>query len=418
MKLYPSFSKAVTTVWFVALLGGCSSTLTPEFGQMSSKYANTLEQYQINMIFQNIIRSADNRPVSFLDMPTINGSGSIGVSPSVSGLFSGGAIPYNASYNAIQGGLSYVTPSAGLTLNNTFNFTQSSLDNALFWKGYLNELPVETVKYFEHNHIPKEVFLSLVVDEIQIIQPNGNTQTFINNPLRPDYPEFLKQLYTLIDEGVGATLVPTIQEIGPPMSLEHFRPKFGEKGLEFLKASGITLRKVDGSQKYMFQPIQMSKQYKLCIATNKYENYIAQQYVKGLYCQETLAEEIRKQDPVKLKQPRLNIRIRSTNNVFEFLGQVVKAQLSEKPYLVTLSPTATTFNSKTDKLNQYALLVVDKDKPTKKPFAAIEGLDGDVYSIPSENNGYSALSIKLLAQLMSLQKIPGSIPASPSVLLK
>ena len=86
--------------------------------------------------------------------------------------------------------------------------------------------------------------------------------------------------------------------------------------------------------------------------------------------------------------------------------------------MVTLSPTATTFNSKTDKLNQYALLVVDKDKPTKKPFAAIEGLDGDVYSIPSENNGYSALSIKLLAQLMSLQKIPGSIPASPSVLLK
>lgn len=75
---------------------GCTTGITPDFGQMSSKYANSLEQYQINMIFQNILRASENRPVSFLDMPTINGSGSIGVTPAVSALFSGGAIPYNA----------------------------------------------------------------------------------------------------------------------------------------------------------------------------------------------------------------------------------------------------------------------------------------------------------------------------------
>ena len=418
MKLYTAFPKALTIACFIALLGGCTSTLTPDFGQMSSKYANSLEQYQINTIFHNILRSAENKPVSFLDMPTINGSGSIGVTPSISALFTGGAIPYNASYNVIQGGLSVATPSTSMTLNNTFNFTQSSLDNAVFWKGYLNELPLETVKYFASNNIPKEVFLSLVIDEIQIVQPNGQTQTFINNPLRPDYPEFLKQLYGLINEELGATLISSLLEIGPPMSIENFRPKFGEKGLEFLKESGITLKKVDGSQKYMFQPVQMSQQYKRCVTVNKYENFIAQQYAKGLYCQETVVELMDKQDPLKKNQPKLNLKLRSTNNVFEFLGQVVKAQLAEKPYLVTLPPTASTFNPSNDKFNQYALFVVEKDKPSKKPFASIEGLDGDLYSIPSENNGYSALSIKLLAQLMSLQKIPGSIPTSPSVLLK
>ena len=418
MKLYSSFPKALTIAWFTFLLGGCASTLTPDFGQMSSKYANSLEQYQINMIFHNILRSAENKPVSFLDMPTINGSGSIGITPSISALFSGGAIPYNASYNVIQGGLSVATPSTSMTLNNTFNFTQSSLDNAVFWKGYLNELPLETVKYFATNNIPKEVFLSLVIDEIQIVQPNGQTQTFINNPLRPDYPEFLKQLYGLINEGIEATLIPSLLEIGPPMTIENFKPKLGEKGLEFLKESGITLKKVDGPQKYMFQPVQMSQQYKRCITVNKYENFIAQQYAKGLYCQETVVELMDKQDPLKKNQPKLNIKLRSTNNVFEFLGQVVKAQLAEKPYLVTLPPTASTFNPSNDKFNQYALLVVEKDKPAKKSFSSIEGLDGDLYSIPSENNGYSALTIKLLSQLMSLQKIPGSIPSSPSVLLK
>ena len=94
-----------------------------------------------------ILRAADNRMVSFLDMPTINGSGAIGVTPSVSTLFTGGSAPLNAGYNVIQGGFSSVTPSASLTLNNSFNFTQSSLDNAVFWKSYLNELPKETIKY-------------------------------------------------------------------------------------------------------------------------------------------------------------------------------------------------------------------------------------------------------------------------------
>ena len=80
--------------------------------------------------------------------------------------------------------------------------------------------------------------------------------------------------------------------------------------------------------------------------------------------------------------------------------------------------SATTFNSNTSKSNEYALFVVNKNQSTPRPFSSIEGLDGNLYSIPSENNGYSPLAIKLLSQFMSLQKIPGSIPASPSVLLK
>ena len=112
------------------------------------------------------------------------------------------------------------------------------------------------------------------------------------------------------------------------------------------------------------------------------------------------------------------LRIRSTNNIFEYLGQVVKAQLADKPYIVTLPPTTGTFNNNKGTLNRDALLIVNKDKPTPKPFSIIEGRDGSIYSIPSDDNGYSSLTIKLLSQLMSLQKLPGSIPASPSVLLK
>lgn len=419
MKPFLKFQRIAVISGLMAALSGCGSTLTPDFGEMSAKYANTLEQYQINMIFQNILRSSENRPVSFLDMPTINGSGSIGVTPSVSALFTGGAIPYNANYNVIQGGLSYATPSTSLTLNNTFNFTQSSLDNSLFWKGYLGELPKETVKYFSHNHIPKEVILSLVVDEIEIIQADGKSKILINNPLRPDHVQFQQYLYKLIDEGFTASLIDTSEKLGPPLTMEKITPRFGEKAFTMFKDTNITLKQMDKSQNPTYQPIQVSSKYKLCMNTDNYANFLPTKYYGGtIYCEDDLAEDLKRTSAAKKRQPTLIVRIRSTNNVFEYLGQVIRAQHADKPYIVTLPPSPSTFNTNRGPLNQNALLIVDKDKPSIKPFAIIEGLDGSTYSIPSENNGYSSLAIKLLAQLMSLQKIPGSIPTSPSVLLK
>ncbi len=411
--------KLFTAYFLIMILGGCTSALTPDFGQMSAKYANSLEQYQINMIFQNILRASENRPISFLDMPTINGSGSIGVTPSVSALFSGGAIPYNTSYNVIQGGLSYAIPSATLTLNNTFNFTQSSLDNATFWKSYLNELPKETVKYFSHNHIPKEVILSLVIDEFEIFQPNGKSTVLVNNPLRPDHAQFQQYLYKLINDGFSAELIDTSETLGPPIPIEKVASRFGNNAFVMFKDSNIAIKQVGDPKNLLYQPIQISNKYKLCIHSDQYANYLPlKKYGETLYCEDNANEALKKTSDAKKRQPTLIARIRSTNNIFEYLGQVVRAQLANKPYYVNLPPTSGTFDSNRDKLNQYALLIVDKEKLTPKPFSIIEGLDGDTYSIPSVDNGYSTLAIKVLSQLMSLQKIPGSIPASPSVLLK
>ena len=418
MNFHSLINRVLPLCIFAFILSGCGSATAPDFSAMSSKYANTLEQYQINMIFQNILRSSENRPVSFLDMPTINGSGSITTTPSLGALFTGGAFPANASYLPISGGLATLTPGVSLTVGNNFNFTQSSLDNAVFWKGYLSELPIENVRYFEHNHIPKEVLLSLVVDEIVIEKPNGDSYTFINNPLRPDHPEFQKHLYKLIEYGLGAYLVDTSQKIGPPISANHIKSRFGDNAFQVMKEAGITLQKVDSYPEVLFQPIQISKQYKLCIKTNKYENFIRQEYGPEIFCEETLAEKTKKPSAAKKLQPKIAIRIRSTNNIFEYLGEVVKAQLNTPPYLVTLPPTSTTFRDNKGAKNEFALFIVNKDKPTPRPFAAIEALDDSIYSIPSQDNGYSPLAIKLLAQFMSLQKIPGSIPASPSVLLK
>jgi hypothetical protein len=66
---------------------GCTSPVTPDFMEMSTKYSNLLETYQINMMLTNIMRASFQEPLSFLDMPNINGSGSVTNSPSVNSIF-------------------------------------------------------------------------------------------------------------------------------------------------------------------------------------------------------------------------------------------------------------------------------------------------------------------------------------------
>jgi hypothetical protein len=44
--------------------------------------------------------------------------------------------------------------------------------------------------------------------------------------------------------------------------------------------------------------------------------------------------------------------------------------------------------------------------------------DGQSYVVPQADNGYSATTLNLLAQLVSISKVAGSIPPSPAVLVK
>jgi hypothetical protein len=85
---------------------------------------------------------------------------------------------------------------------------------------------------------------------------------------------------------------------------------------------------------------------------------------------------------------------------------------------VTLPPTASTFNGKVGESNQYALLVINRNADQKRSFASYEALDGNVYTIPRANNGYSSIIIDMLTQFQTLAKVPGSVPPSPAVILR
>jgi hypothetical protein len=386
---------------------GCTSPVTPDFMEMSTKYSNLLETYQINMMLTNIMRASFQEPLSFLDMPNINGSGSVTNSPSVNSIF---ATP------SIVGSLGSVATNWALSFGNSFTFTQSSLDNATFWKGMEAEIPLESVQYFLHNHIAREVAFSLAVDEIQIQNPDGYSRSYINNPLRPEYPEFQAEMYKLLNLGLTITSSEKLVKIGGPLSELQLALFYSTNASISPEGERIEIKMVSEKPIKLYQRYKASKNYRLCIPNRKNQNEIKASYGDDIFCD---SKELSSNTDDSLRSQKLNVKIRSTRNIYYFLGQVASAQLrSSNPYLVTLPPTASTFNGKDGESNQYALLVINKNADQKRSFASYEALDGNVYTIPRVNNGYSSIIIDMLTQFQTLAKVPGSVPPSPAVILR
>ena len=131
----------------VVTLSGCAPTGSSTFRDMSAAYREVLEGYANDNVLLNIVRSSKNMPVSFLDMPSVIGTGSVGVNAGIGGtVFSSAPASIGGFFSADpSAGLSTYAPSVGLSVNSSFNFTQSSLDNSQFMSSFLSDIRPEVV---------------------------------------------------------------------------------------------------------------------------------------------------------------------------------------------------------------------------------------------------------------------------------
>ena len=404
--------------FFNISLAGCASDASiPEFGAMSTRYAEIFEQYQINMIFQNIVRSVNGRPLSFLDIPSINGSGSVSLAPSASGIFNGGANPVNAVGSNILGGLASISPNLGLTVGKSVNVSQSSLDNSVFWRGFLTTLPQESLGYFSHNRFPRELLYSLILDEIQIQTPDGVVHSYVNNPLDENHPEFQRQMYQLISNGLTPQFVITSTKVGGVISESRLQQMYGLKYRQVLEKDNLSLIQIGPESARKFQILSTDPGYKFCLNKSSYVNF-AKDIARSDYCQVAplSANQVQESSP---KGARLYLKTRSTSSIYGYLGQVVKAQNQPKPYLVSIPPINAINSAVMQGSTQFAVLIVKENTKEERSFAYIDdNLSGVTYLIPGRDAGYSRQTIEILSAFQTLLKVPGSVPTSPSVLIR
>jgi hypothetical protein len=402
----------------LGVLSGCSS-ITPDFADMSQTYQTVLEKYQNNNLLLNIIRSSRNMPMSFLEIPSIVGTGNIsetaglgaflyGVAPgSAGGIFSAAA---NSSTN-------YYNPSVTLSLGRSFNFTQSSLENSQFQKGFISNITLETMTAFTKDHISSELLYTMVIDRFEVTSPEGKKIIAYNNPSSATYDDFQKQLRGLIDAGLTTEIVAVSKPIGPALSAKEISNPLLMNYVTSKDKALVNLDEVNtnGVKSYQFR--ELASVARFCFNTEEYKKVVIEKFGPNMLCGNfNVKNADSKIYSTANKNASIQIQLRSTRDVFDFLGQIAKIQLEKPGKYVMVRGRRQMENGSFESFEEYPMVIIEGN--SKEKAIAIINYDGSTYSIPDRKETYSSLTFNLLSQFFNLTKVPGSVPPSPAVLIK
>ena len=434
----------IVTRWFFVLislmtLSGCGLTGSNSFRAMSTAYREVLEDYSNNNILLNIVRSSESMPMSFLDMPNVIGSGSLQSSASVIGTVMGASPSTPLGFITPGTGSSY-GPTLGLTANAGFNFTQSSLDNSAFMTAFLGRLRPEALQsLIDITEGPKEILYTLTVDTIEVYDLETNTvkELVVNNPLLPEYSKFQDLLHELIKHGLSTETMVERVPVSPVMSHETIKDNVRAL-VEASAHPGIVLlpAKLPNGQ-LGHQLTRMVAMTRMCLMRHQGKPVeraaLEQKFSSAAFCapevpgatpglhDTTKTPEQIKSDSKKLA---LIIKLRSTRKIFDFLGWLTLMQLGSEPKYVTLkapraaAPGTSTQPDQPATTNyEFPLFVIQKNNTQETALVKVN-YRGNTYSIPETNSGASRQVLVALSQILTLNKVPGSIPASPAVLIQ
>lgn len=417
-------SKAFAVSILPWALGGCGQ-LSPSFDDMSKTYQTALDKYDRSGLLLNVVRASKKLPLSFLSIPSITGTGSIGETAGVSANVVS-AVPAAASGFLSPASGTYYTPTIGISLNRSFTFTQSSMDNAVFQKSFISEIPLTTINAVAN--LPdnkRELIYSLIIDRLLVVEPNGATKRLINSPLEPEYEDFQNKLHELVEMGLSTEMLEYAEAVGTPMTASQVNDIMF-KYLDVKDEKQLSMHEAidPHSNKKIYQMYQSIKKARFCFEKTRHTKFVSAKYGPELICRDKL--DTKTEDISATINPKqtdkneheLGITIRSTAGIFTYLGNVLNSQASSEPKIPMLWSKETIKDGKTiPSQKDTPILIIQKNRPAGRIFAEID-FEGDSYYIPTENAGHSTQVMSLLTGIIALNKVPGAIPQSPTVLIK
>lgn len=416
----------------LGFITACS--VAPSFSDMSQAYQTEVARYSNNNLLLNVVRSSKQMPMSFLDIPSVLGSGSIGTSASLmdqwysTGIF-GSALSAGGGY--------YNSAGLGMSTNRGFNFTQSSLDNADFIKGFLSPLNMANVSYFTNGQQPKYLVFNLLIASISFTDENGKYISLINDPYSSNFNDFQKGINLLVGLGLTTEMVQKMNFIGPTFSEKSLID--GRIMSTFMNSpnkGGTILKKtVHGKDIYQYAVPEMA--FRFCFNPVVAKAEVIDRFGEDLLCNgmagagnavpkldgsKTIKEGVSDKvavnsSPKARPKQAFSLQVRSPNDVFSYLGVVTYKQLQSgnKQYITVPSDQGTLVGDVRENVST-PILMVEQSVPAKK-IAVIE-YDDEIYAVPQVKNGFSSATMNILSQLVSICKVAGSIPPSPAVLVK
>jgi hypothetical protein len=426
--------KLLALIGSISLLSACA--VAPSFSDMSNAYQTEVEKYSNNNLLLNVVRASKRMPLSFLDIPSVLGTGTINTGMS-----------WTEAWTS-AGFLGAATAGVSNTLNPTlstsrgFNFTQSSLDNAEFTKGFVSPINMANVSFFMAGRTSKHLLFNLFVESLSF-QRDGKQITLINDPYSANYHDFTKAINLLVDLGLTTEMVQKMNMVGPAMDQNTLLSKNILATFITTPNRGGTLLSKEENGKTVYQYAVPEVSYRFCFDPVVAKEKVTARFGAHFLCntmarsgdnmpklisEQKVADKVSTKSSMTTTQKseskastdvidQFSLQIRSPQEVFSYLGVVTNYQLrNERKVFVEVPSNWGDFTGQKSENRMLPIFMINAATSAGK-IATVTYEDVNYY-VPQVDNGYSSDTMKILAQLVSICKISGSIPPSPAVLVK
>jgi hypothetical protein len=300
-------------------------------------------------------------------------------------------------------------------------------------QSFLKEIPLDVLGFRGTERLlPRAVSYTLLIESIELRSNNALVHRFNNDPLDPKYEQFQELLYLLIEAGLTVESIHSKTPIGPPIEktqLSKSLDVWGSATIENLAKGSISLDKVNISGKEYYQLNRSSQSARICVNKFRSQELIGSLLSQSAYCQDSPRHERSSQNYAgiiktftqrfpKAKDMELVIGIRSPGNVFDFLGAVLNAQYKEGSQTVMIKPSQSVYDSYNARYTEpHPLFKVYKNVVPTNPAASVV-YKGVTYSIADDDGSYTKDVMEFMSTLVTIAKIPGSVPQSPAVVVR
>lgn len=199
-------------LFFLVAIGACGTV--DQFSRQAVDYNLEIEKVQDEGLLLNILRAAYRQPLQFVDVTTVTGTATATLSGSL-------AAPF-ASFGGPATGLYNLNPGASVSGGPSFNM--AVLNTQEFYRGIVNPIPLQMVKLYLEEGVPRSVLFSLLVSELQYTEEGAEPRTFANtferigNAESMGYQAFSAVLDALISHGLSIEEVAEDIPVGQVLS--------------------------------------------------------------------------------------------------------------------------------------------------------------------------------------------------------
>lgn len=393
-------SRAALLLALAVLGGGCAS-VQPELGQMAQAYSMAVEEHERNEMLLNILRASNTLPMHFTTIATMLGQGTLSATSKLSALVS----PLSEGQLASE-----------LQSSRRFDFTLSSLNNQQFTKGFLADIAVGDLHVLDSSgQIPRELLYMLLFNRVTVHSRGEALRVMTNSGAPADFASFEQAVAELVKAGLRTESYRRSMIVGPELTRPEAATIVGDSLrnlqnlLDLPEGEWFSLQTVPGTtDRYRVQVRALRNRF--CMDPPSRAASAFSGLGAGIDCRPDVLAEAAPSAPIA---DSLRIDLRSTRDVLRYLGTLVREQLRERdPWVARLSRGTFGGDART------ILQVRRGAAPAGSKVIAQTQYFGETFHVPMEDSGLSAQVFEMLSILMALNKVPGSVPASPGVLLR